>query len=349
MNFSVKDKLNVYEYGNVVKFIDSLPFYCLEQHPDWNTKIEDYSHIFFLCTDENNGIACFANIILSNGPFRTAQINFGPAFSDFEVLKKAIQYLHNYFSSKKFLFFSIQLGINISNQTELLEYNINQDFKVKYHFRPGNLWASICVDLTKPENEILKSFSKGHKSSIKSAYSKSELRVSLENTHDNLKSFIDLYNKMMESRKLPFDKENTAHLFNRINNFIYEKEKGFIEYIFAGEHLVGGLIILYQGHSVRYYKGAGDPERRDIPILHFGLFEAMKFCKTNGFSIFDLWGYNHFVDENDQIFYINRFKKGFSGYFTFFPKRMNFILKPIAFKTYIFLRNFKKTIKKFKV
>ncbi len=282
------------------------------------------------------------------GAFKTANINFGPAFSDFEVLKKGIQFLHNYFSSRNFIFFSIQLGIPASKQTELLEYNINHYFKVKYYFKPGNLWSSIYVDLAKPETEILRSFSKGHKSSIKSAYSKSELRISIQNNPGSLKSFIDLYIKMMAVRKLPFDKEETAHLFNSVSSFINENDKGFIEYIFEGENLVGGLIIIYQGNSARYYKGASDPERRDIPILHFGLYEAMKYCKANGYSIFDLWGYNHFVDENDQVYFINKFKKGFSNSFTFFPKRMNFVLKPVTYNIYLFLRFCKKGIKRFK-
>ena len=348
MEFKVKNELSKEEYEKTVNFLDSLPFYCIEQHPDWNVKIEAYSHSFFLCTDENNNILGFANIILSNGPFKTAQINFGPAFRDFEVLESAIKFLHNYFSTNKFIFFSVQLGIQISNQTELLEYNINRDYKVKYHFKPGNLWASVCVDLVTSENEILNSFSKGHKSSIKSVYSKSKLRVSRENNPEHLKSFLNLYIKMMEVRKLDFNKADTLHLFDSINDFIYENNNGFIEYILEGDSLVGGVIIIFQGRSVRYFKGAGDPERRDIPILHFGLFEAMKFCKQKGFISFDLWGYNHFVDEKDQIFYINRFKKGFSKDFIFFPKRMHFILKPLVFKIYTLLKNCKKAIVKFK-
>lgn len=344
LDFCVKDKLGAQEYTNIVNFLDSLNFYCIEQHPDWNVKIEDYSHTFFLCTDDNGKVICFANIILTNGPFKTANINFGPAFSDFGVLKEAIQFLHNYFLSQKFIFFSIQLGINISNQTELLEYNINKDFKIKYYFKSGNLWSSICVDLTRPETEILQSFSKGHKSTIKSAYSKSKLRISMQNNPDNLESFIDLYVKMMEFRKLPYNKENIIHLFNSINGFIYENNKGFIGYIFDGHNLVGGTVILYQGNSARYYKGTSDPERRDIPILHFGLFEAMKFCKINGCVTFDLWGYNHFVDEKDQIFFINKFKKGFSGDFTFFPKRMNFVLNPIFYSIFVSLKTSKNKI-----
>jgi lipid II:glycine glycyltransferase (peptidoglycan interpeptide bridge formation enzyme) len=345
MSFCVKDELTIDEYSNVTKFLDSLNFHCIEQHPAWNTKIEKYQRSFFFSTDEKGHINCFGNIILSKGPFKTASINFGPAFADYAVLTQAIKFLHDYFSTQKFTFFSIQLGVYINNQTELLEYNINNDYKVKYFFTHANSWTSICIDLKKPENDILKSFSKGHKSSIKSAYSKNNLRVSIENNTEHLQSFINLYIKMETARKLTFEKKEITHLFKSINDFMYENNKGFIEYIFEGNTLVGGLIILYQGNSARFYKGAGDPERRDIPVLHYGLFEAMKICKENGCTSLDLWGYNHFADKSDQLFYINRFKKGFGGDFTFFPKRMNFILKPTSFLAYKSLKYCKNQLK----
>lgn len=345
MGFCVKDKLNINEYQGVLKFLDSLSFYCIEQHPAWNNKIEKYTQTFFLSTDEKGDINCFGNIILSKGPFKIANINFGPAFYDYAVLTQAIEFLHGYFSTQKFIFFSIQLGTYINNQTELLEYNINNRFKVRYFFTHGNSWTSMCVDLTRPEEEILRSFSKGHKSTIKSAYTKKKLRISTANNTEHLKAFIEVYIKMETARNLAFEKKHLSELFNNINNFINENNKGFIAYIFTGNTLVGGLIILYQGNSARYYKGASDPERRDVPVLHFGLFEAMKICKENGCSSLDLWGYNHFADKSDQLFYINRFKKGFGGDFTFFPKRMNFILKPTGFWAYKSLKYFKNQLK----
>ncbi|MEO9146701.1 MAG: GNAT family N-acetyltransferase [Ginsengibacter sp.] len=273
-----------------------------------------------------------------------AKINFGPAFSDFETLKNALLFLHNYFSSHKFIFFSLQLGINISDQTELLEYIINKNFKVNNNFKPENLWSSICIDITRPEAEILKSFSNGHRRRIKDSLKKNNLKTKIENNEGYLHLFIKLFVKMSKFKELPYTEKYITHLFNNINSFIYNNNKGFIVYIFDGENLVGGLIIVHQGNTARVFKGATDPERRDIPISHIGLFEAIKQCKANGYLTLDLWGYNHFANKNDQVYSINEFKKGFSGYFTFFPKRINFILRPFNYKVYSFLKFCKKTI-----
>jgi len=342
MNFYVKDKLDDHEYRRVIRFLDSLNFYCIEQHPDWTEKIEGYRHTFLIGYDDDK-ITCFANIIFSNGPFKTANINFGPAFSDFEVLKKGIQFLNSYFSLKKFVFLSIQLGTPVSNHTELLEYHINQNFKVRYHFKPGNLWSSVYVDLTRTENEILKSFSNGHRRRIKNSFLKNGLSVQIKNDEGCLQLFIKLYIKMCKVKNLPYTETDITNSFNNINSFIYEKKKGFIVYIFQKNELVGGMIIIYQGNSARVYKGATDPERRDIPISHVGIFEAIRICKANGYLALDLWGYNHFAKKNEPVYSINEFKKGFSDNFIFFPKRMNFVLRSLNYNLYKFIEFCKKS------
>lgn len=344
MGFCIKKKLNNDEYDNVVTFLNSLSFYCIEQHPDWNVKVEKYKHNFFLNTDEKGNINCFGNILLSHGPLKTASINFGPAFNDYKVLTKAIAFLHSYFSSRKFIFFSIQLGTYKNNQTELLEYNINKDFKVKYYFKPGNLWSSVYIDLSRSENEILKSFSNGHRRRINNSFSKNGITVKVKNDEVCLQSFIRLYIKMYKLKNLPYTENEITDSFNNLNSFIYENNKGFMIYIFQKDDLVGGMMIVYQGNSARVYKGATDPERRDIPISHSGIFEAIKLCKAEGFLSLDLWGYNHFASKNDPVYSINEFKKGFSDSFTFFPKRMNFVLNPLNYNIYLLLKFCKKAV-----
>lgn len=348
MDFIVNNKLDQIEHEEILNFLSTLNYYCIEQHPDW-----DYgtgiSRIFFLGIDDNKKVHCYANVLVSTGFFRTANINFGPAFKSFEVLYSSIQFLLDYFTSLGYIYFSVQLGTYISSETELFEYRINRYYKAKYYFKPGNLWSSLQVDLTKSEDEILRSFSKGHKSTIKSAYSKTELKTTILKDDKNLRGLIDLYIKMNVSRRLSFKNSEVVHLFESTSDLIVKYDKGFIEYIFDGDILVGGLIIVFQGTSARYFKGTSDPERREIPVMHLGLFEAMKYCKAKGFLTFDLWGYNHFVDENDQVFFINRFKKGFSDNYTFYPKRMHFELKTVRYKLYLFLRSCKKMLNDFRL
>jgi lipid II:glycine glycyltransferase (peptidoglycan interpeptide bridge formation enzyme) len=100
----------------------------------------------------------------------------------------------------------------------------------------------------------------------------------------------------------------------------------------ADGKVLGGIALVLQGKTVRYFKGAADPAIRNLPVLHLAIWESILWSKENGFSHFDLWGYNHFVDESDQVYFINRFKKGFGGTFTFYPKKMYFLFKPLQYQ-----------------
>lgn len=345
MGFYIKDKLDQVEHEKILKFLSSLSFYCIEQHPDWDLeydKVDSKNYFFF--TNDKNDLQCFANIFISKkGLFKVAYISFGPAFEDHKVLTNSIRYIYNYFSKQGFIYLSIQLCIYINEKSELLEYEINENFKVNYYFKPGNLWSSLIVDLTKTESEIFKSFSKGHKSSIKAGI-KSGLKITIQKDYTCLNEFIELYIKMYEFRKLIFNKKLVIKEITNIFTFINKHGKGFIECIYDKDILVGALIVLFQGNSVRYFKSVSDPERKDLSIMHLGLYEAMKYCKNLGFINFDLWGYNHLIDKKNQLFYVNMFKKGFSDNFIFFPKEMNFVLKPFLNRLYLILKFLKKNV-----
>ena len=74
------------------------------------------------------------------------------------------------------------------------------------------------------------------------------------------------------------------------------------------------------------------------------LYEAIRKAKTDNFRYFDFWGYNHFADQSNPVYYINRFKKGFGGYYSFFAKKMNIDLFQFGtriFKVYLVIRNIK--------
>ena len=108
--------------------------------------------------------------------------------------------------------------------------------------------------------------------------------------------------------------------------------------------MIGGIIAVYQGKTVRMYKGASDPERRDIPISHLLVYEIIQRAKNDNFKYLDLWGYNHFVDKNDQVYNINTFKRGFGGECTFFAKKMNINLIPNGYYIFIFFQGIKKLL-----
>jgi lipid II:glycine glycyltransferase (peptidoglycan interpeptide bridge formation enzyme) len=100
-------------------------------------------------------------------------------------------------------------------------------------------------------------------------------------------------------------------------------------------------LLAFQVNTVLYFKGSSDPNSRHLPVLHMAIWEGIKMAKRLGFDFFDLWGYNHFAKENDQVFFINRFKKGFGGEYIFYPKKIYFIYKPLRYKLLQLLKKVK--------
>jgi lipid II:glycine glycyltransferase (peptidoglycan interpeptide bridge formation enzyme) len=346
MKFFLEDRLDKDIQEQVLRFFATLKFYCVEQHPDFNCEYEGSRLKYFYCIGDSGRIECFSKIvILKRGPFKTATINFGPAFEDYMILNESIRFLHNTFLVNGYSFLSIQLGIYINDKTELLEYKVNKDFRISYYFTPENVWSSVFVDLTKPEDEIFKSFCSAHKSNIKSAIKKG-LKIIIQKEKNDISPFVELYVRMLEFRKISFSRSEIIKSYTEIFRFINNNNQGFFVSIFDKDILVGEFMVVFQGNVARYFKSASNPERRDLSILHLGLFEAMKYSKELGYLAFDLWGYNHLIDEGNQINNINNFKKGFTNNFTFFPKQMNFELRPVIFKVFSLLRFLKKSIKR---
>lgn len=137
---------------------------------------------------------------------------------------------------------------------------------------------------------------------------------------------------MSQSRGLTIDGASTRDLFDKIFNFLSKENLGLLLGVFDNMgNMIGGLIVVFQGQTVRYYKGASDPERRDISVLHLAIYEAIQISKKLEYKYFDLWGYNHLVNDTSQIYFINKFKKGFSDDYLFYPKMLHLSLKPFGF------------------
>ena len=83
-------------------------------------------------------------------------------------------------------------------------------------------------------------------------------------------------------------------------------------------------------------------------MMYLIIYNALERAKADNFKHFNFWGYNHFAEKDDQIFIINRFKKGFGGYYTFLEKKMNVSLIPFDFRLYKLSVYIKKLMRKLK-
>ncbi|HUQ66135.1 MAG TPA: GNAT family N-acetyltransferase [Flavitalea sp.] len=334
MKSTFKYSLSDEEINELGEFYSSCEIVTIEQHPQWRLSIESHKNNCFFIGREEDRIVCSAVITETKKlGIKNASIDFGPLFKNPDMLIASIGQIYEYYKSNRFTSLTIQLALPTGSNSDYIEYKINKNLPVISLYDRNN-WSSIVVDLSADEDQLLRNMSKGHRSDIKKVQ-KSSVTVTDDYTEDDFRSFIEVYIKMHRGRGLKEDDQGSSAYLNKIRSFFNLHGNGkFLFVKDASGTVLGGIVIIYQNKTVRYFKGAADPACRNIPVLHLAIWQAMCISKQNGFINFDLWGYNHFVNETDQVFFINRFKKGFGGDFTFYPKKMYFIFNPMQHKLY---------------
>ena len=333
-----KYELNVTEIQDTIKFCESVDYVSLEQSPGFPEILYGTKFTFFYLTDDDI-IKSFSQI---NENFKFAHIWFGPVCCDKGIMIISINEIINYYKKRGFWYLGIQMYYKSGYDVDYIEYALNKVHSIKYIFNNENTKSSLEIDLGKSMEDIYSSFRKGHRSDIKNALKKGitveELKDENELTH-----FADVYLKMCKTREIG---SHSTNEIKSICNYLVNNKKGQI--LLAKDCnniIIGGVILAYQGISVRYLLGASDPDRHDLPLLHPVIYQAIERAKLNNFRYFDFWGYNHFAEEGDQRFNINHFKKGFGGYYTFLAKKMNINLIPYGYRIYRLLTFLRKHIK----
>jgi len=330
MKFQFLDELSNENLENIEFFYRNLDWISIEQHPLWPKVGINQGEYFYFLASNDSGVKCFA-LVKKIGFFffHTAEIHFGPIFTDKETLVECLTEIVKYCASNGFISLTLQLGFPTGAVADFIEYKMNKEFSPRTYFDREN-WSSIIVDLTKDEEEILRGFSNGHKRQIKKAL-KHNLKITTYSTQQELEEFILIYIKMRQERGLETDPSEASQL-SKMVNFLVEGHHGQLLLVKTSQDkIIGGLLLVFQGKVVRYYKGTSLSEFRSLPVLHLGFWHAMRMFKNMGFKSFDLWGYNHFVDNRDQVFFINQFKRGFGGDYIFYPKKMYFVFKPLRY------------------
>jgi lipid II:glycine glycyltransferase (peptidoglycan interpeptide bridge formation enzyme) len=102
----------------------------------------------------------------------------------------------------------------------------------------------------------------------------------------------------------------------------------------VGGEIVAGVFLFRFGSTAWYFYGASsDQHRRDMPA-YLLQWEAMRWAKAQGCSTYDWWGAPDELDEDDRMWGVYRFKKGFGGQFTRWIGAWDFAPRPRFYRTY---------------
>ncbi len=121
-----------------------------------------------------------------------------------------------------------------------------------------------------------------------------------------------------------------ADYFKRILESLGKNARIYMAY-YEGKPIAGSLAI-HCGDKVWYLYGASSNEHRNVMPNYLVQWAMIRWAIEEGCRIYDFRGVSGSLDENDPLYGIYRFKKGFNGELTEFVGEMDLILKPFANK-----------------
>lgn len=341
MEFEWTNELSGEQIQSLKQLYFSLPLVHIEQYPQWNRIEKTGIAVRYCLAKKGNELKAYTAVFEYKKV--EARIVFGPICHNADDVVEIILEVIRYYKAKNYLNLQVLLGMSVGTESTYVQYSLYKKHRFKTFidkFNKGTLRLKLSG---KSDEELLKGFSENHRRAIKKAI-KNNLVCRVLQTPSEISEFAKGYYEMYKKRGLKHSLENCDRSFSSIFNLLQSEGKGFFMGVFEQDKMVGGVLMLFRGEVAEYFRGFSLPDERKLPINHITFYEAMKLVKQKDIPYFDFGGYNMLVDENDQVFHINKFKKGFNGEYFFYPPVMYFDLKPLGTSVIRLLKKARQTI-----
>ncbi len=101
---------------------------------------------------------------------------------------------------------------------------------------------------------------------------------------------------------------------------------------------IAHVILFHFGRKVWYFYGASANEHRERMPNYLLQWEAMRWAKAQGYTVYDLWGAPEVFDESDSMWGVYEFKRGFRGTVTRHIGAWDYTPYPLLYRGYTQLR-----------
>lgn len=191
---------------------------------------------------------------------------------------------------------------------------------------------SFVLDLTPPEEELLKNMKEKTRYNIRLAARKG---VTIQEDFSE-KAFTEYLRLTFETTKRQkFFAHNEA--YHRTMWKILSSSG--IAHLFTATYdnktLVTWIVFLF--NNVLYYPyGASSNENREVMASNLMMWEVIKWGKEHGAKSFDMWGaLPPDADPKDPQMGFHRFKEGYGGVLTEFSGTIDFVIHPLLYQLYL--------------
>ncbi len=220
----------------------------------------------------------------------------------------------------------------------------NQELRIKnYGFKPSfhPLFTryTFVLDLTKSEEELLKSMHPKTRYNIKVAQ-KHNVKIIEDNSDKAFEEYLKLTQETTKRQNFYAHTENYHRLMWETLRFAQGKldvNKLTARLLLAkykNQILIAWILFVYKD-TLYYPYGASSSLHRETMASNLAMWEAIKFGKKLGLKKFDIWGaLGPNPDKNDPWYGFHRFKEGYGGKLVEFIGSFDLIINPFLYGAY---------------
>lgn len=183
--------------------------------------------------------------------------------------------------------------------------------------------TTFWIDLTRPEDEILKSFSSKTRYNIRLAQKKG-VEVKEDNSDKAFEKYLDLTRETTQRQGFYAHTERYHRLMWK---YLREKIAHLMTATYKGEVIT--TWILFKWKNFLYYPyGASTEKHKEVMANNLMMWEAIRFGRKHGLKTFDLWG-----REEGKGF--TKFKEGYNPKIVEFLGTWDLVINKPVYKIYI--------------
>lgn len=216
-----------------------------------------------------------------------------------------------------------------------------QTTKLVPSFHPLFTKFTFVLDITKSEEELMKSFHSKTRYNIRVA-EKHNVRVEEQTSKEAFSQYLKLTEETTTRQKFfahtpsyhtkMWDtlRQETGGLRAHLLTAVYNSEET------GNKNVTLASWILFVFHDYLYYPyGASSTKYRNVMASNLIMWEAIKFGKKRGLKYFDMWGaLGNPPNEKDPWYGFHKFKEGYGATHTEFAGSFDLVIKPKMYQLY---------------
>jgi len=286
-----------------------------------------------LILEDDNGAWAAATVLERQLPMLKAPIFYCPRgpvvdMTDKDKLEATLREIEKLARQRKAILLKIDPDIPISNETVvklLKDVGFKQVDKGK-NFEGVQPKFVFRLDITPDEDTLLANMHQKTRYNIRLAMKKG-VTVRL-GTREDLPKFYEVLKETAERDKFLI---RAYSYFEDLYDTLVPAGYGQLFIAEYQNKIIAGTFAFITGDKAWYIYGASSNSHRNVMPNYLIQWEMIRWAKANGCTLYDFRGVSGDLSEDNPLYGLYKFKKGFNGQFTEFIGEWDYVYRPVMY------------------